>query len=67
MYADRDDNARLDDDTPARRAIPVSIINWETRDETHFIPSSGLDFLQGQSQVIIQQTVELHERKLLNH
>lgn len=48
-----------------RRPIPVSIIDWHNRDETQFIATTGLDFLNGSSQLFIQQTVELLERKLV--
>lgn len=53
-----DDNSR-----PQRRAIPVSVIDYQSRDETHFMASSGLDFLNGIPQLFIQPIVELYECK----
>lgn len=40
-------------------------VDWRTTNFSHFIPLSGLDFLIGAEEIIIQQTVELQDSKYL--
>ncbi|KAF5297161.1 hypothetical protein FQR65_LT10060 [Abscondita terminalis] len=44
-----------------RRAIPVSTIDWQTTNVSQFVPLTGLDFLTGAEQLLVQQTIELHD------
>ncbi|XP_077292860.1 uncharacterized protein LOC143915913 [Arctopsyche grandis] len=44
-----------------RRHIPVSTIDWQSTDQSQFIPVHGLDFLIGVNTLIIQQTIELSD------
>lgn len=46
-----------------RRHIPVSTIDWQSTDQSQFIPVHGLDFLIGVNTLIIQQTIELSDSK----
>lgn len=46
-----------------RRPIPVSTVDWQSTEQSQFIPVSGLDFLIGVENLIIQQTIELSDSK----
>jgi len=38
--------------------------NWQSTNLPQWIPRSGLEFLRGVERLDIQQTIELHDRKL---
>lgn len=68
IYANQDDNESsmhsidgLYQGAESRRPIPVSTVDWQSRNNDQFFPISGLDFLRGVQMVGIEQTVELSD------
>lgn len=51
----------MDTESVVRRPIPVSTIDWQTTNVSQFVPLTGLDFLIGAEQLLVQQTIELHD------
>ncbi|XP_044765818.1 phospholipid scramblase 2-like isoform X2 [Coccinella septempunctata] len=44
-----------------RLMLPISTIDWQSTNSTHFLALSGLDFMNNVESLIIQQSVELLE------
>lgn len=41
-----------------RRNLPVYTVGWDSIPSPQFLPMTGLDFLMGVSELVLQQTVE---------